>query len=210
MKIGIYVDASNVSMSGGYSMRYDVLKEYCLKGQEPTRLNTYLAYDVERAREDYAYRDKQQNYFSILRSFGYKIIIKPLKRYYGENGDEFTKANVDLDMATDMLIQAKHLDKVYLLTGDGDFTKVVRALQDFGVRVELIAFKNISRDLTHECDAFTSGYIIPNLLPVEGQHFDDWGLLGTRVRGVCYEIQYKHSFGFFRYLDKDQNPKPAF
>ncbi len=210
MKIGIYVDASNISMSGGYAMRYDILKEYCLDNITPSRMITYLAYDKERAKEDSIYRNKQQNYFSILRNFGYKIVIKHIKRFIDESGVEITKANADLDMAIDIIMQAKNLDKVIILTGDGDFKRVVHVIQNMGVRAEVIAFKNVSRDLIFESDTYTSGFVIPNLVPVEDQEFDEWGLLGSRVRGVCYEIQYKHTFGFFKYMDLDYNYQPVF
>ncbi len=210
MKIGIYVDASNVSMSGGYAMRYDILKDYCLGDENPTRMITYLAYDTERAKEDPVYRNKQQNYFSILRNFGYKIVIKYIRRYIGEDGEEVTKSSSDLNMALDIILQAKNLDKIYILTGDGDFKRVIQVLQNMGVRVEVIAFRNVSRDLVYESDTFTSGFVIPNLIPVEDQSINDWGRLGSRVRGVCYEIQYKHTFGFFRYLDVNMEPQPAF
>jgi uncharacterized LabA/DUF88 family protein len=210
MKIGIYVDAANISLSGGYAMRYDVLKEYCLGGHPEVRLTTYLAYDRERAKEDHIYRNRQQNYFSILRNFGYKIVIKNIRRFKGEDGQEFTKANADLDMAVDMIVQARNLDKVFLLTGDGDFQRVVRTIQNMGVRVEVMAFRNVSKDIVHEADAYTSGFIVPNLIPMEGQESNLWGQLGARVRGVCYEIQHKHSFGFFKYMKPDYTFSPAF
>lgn len=210
MKKGIYVDASNIGLSGGYAMRYDILNDFCLGGDSPVRLATYLAYDKERAREEPAYRNRQQNYFSILRNFGFKIIVKNVRRFHDESGGEYARANADLDMAVDIITQAGNLDKIYILTGDGDFTRVVRAVQDMGVRVEVVAFRNVARDLVHECDSFTSGFVIPNLLPMDGQDFDEWGQLGSRVRGVCYEIQFKHTFGFFRYMDTDYNYRPAF
>ena len=34
-------------------------------------MNTYMVFDEERAEEDQEYREKQQGYFSVLRSFGY-------------------------------------------------------------------------------------------------------------------------------------------
>ncbi len=210
MKVGIYVDAANISLSGGYSMRYDVLRDYCLGEDDGTRLNTYLVFDVERARNDPAYKNKQQNYFSIIRNFGYKVITKNVKRFYTDEGDEVVKASVDFDMAVDMLVQGPRLDKIFVLTGDGDFRRVVRAMQNFGARVEVIGFKNVSRHLMHESDGFTSGFIIPNLLPMEEQPMEDWGRLGSRVRGVCYEIQYKYNFGFFRYIDLEGDYNSAF
>ena len=68
-----------------------------------------------------------------------------MKWFKDDEGNKVSKANADLDMAVDMLLQSKNLDKMYLLTGDGDFRNVVRAVQNEGVRVEVIAFKNISK-----------------------------------------------------------------
>ena len=201
MKIGIFVDAENITRSGGYAMRYDVLKEYCSRYNEPLRLNTYLTVDVERSKADKEYREKHMTYLSILRSFGYKVITKAIKWFEDENGTRYGKANADLDMAVDILTQSQNLDKVYLLTGDGDFTRVVQAVQNMGARVELIAFRYISRELLHEVDQFTSGYLIPNLLSVEGQKPEDWGKDGFRVRGVCYSVH--EGFGFLRVYNRD-------
>jgi uncharacterized LabA/DUF88 family protein/cold shock CspA family protein len=209
MKAGIFVDAANISVNGGYSMRYDVLKEYCLRNNtQLIRLNTYLAYDSERAENDYEYRDRQVAYHSVLRSFGFKVITKTIKRFVTEEGEFVSKANADIDMAVDMLLQSNNLDKIYLLTGDSDFQKVVQAVQNKGARVEQIAFKNIAKELTHEVDFFTSGYIIPNLIPIKDQESEQWGKEGCRVRGTCYALQ--DGFGFMRYLDFDHENHEIF
>ena len=48
-KIGVYVDAANISRNGGQRMQYDILREFaCRDGAEAQRLNVYLAYDEER------------------------------------------------------------------------------------------------------------------------------------------------------------------
>jgi hypothetical protein len=48
---------------------------------------------------------------------------------------------------------------------------------------------------------FTSGYLIPNLLPV-GQSSDStpWGLVGSRVRGTCYYYKANEHYGFMRFI----------
>jgi uncharacterized LabA/DUF88 family protein len=200
MKAGIFVDAANVSVNGGYSMRYDVLKDYCLRGDTSLlRLNTYLAFDSERSENDFEYRDRQIAYHSVLRSFGFKVITKSIKRFVTEEGEFVSKANADIDMAVDMLLQSTNLEKIFILTGDGDFQKVVQAVQNNGARVELIAFKNVAKNLMHEVDFFTSGYLIPNLIPIRDQDSEDWGRENHRVRGTCYALQ--DGFGFMRYYD---------
>ena len=56
-KIGVYVDVANINRNGGYGMHYDVLREFaCRDGAEAIRLNAYVSFDVERAREDVAAR----------------------------------------------------------------------------------------------------------------------------------------------------------
>jgi uncharacterized LabA/DUF88 family protein len=207
IKIGIYVDSANINRNGGYSMRYDILRNYCARSGYPIRLNTYLPFDKERAETDIEYRNKQYGYYSVLRNFGYKVITKAVRWYYDDE-TRYGKANVDLDMAVDMLIQAKNLDKIFLLTGDGDFIKVVQAVQNMGVRVEIIAFKNISQSLIFESDYFTSGYLIPNLIPIPDQDPEDWAQIDYRVRAMVYAVN--EGYGFLRYMDLDFNLREVF
>lgn len=200
-KIGVYVDGSNISMNGGYGMRYDVLREFAARDDaEVVRLNAYLSFDPRRADEDDVYRRGQENFHASLRDMGYKVIQKDMKWYSDDMGKSYGKANVDLDMAVELLLQSENLDRVVLATGDGDFVQVVRALQNKGCRVEVIAFRNVSRALKNEADLYFSGYLIPNLLPVQGPRDQaPWGELGSRVRGVCYSHNEK-GFGFLRFL----------
>ncbi|MBB5022316.1 NYN domain-containing protein [Desulfurispira natronophila] len=204
-KVGVYVDVANLVRNGGYGMRYEVLREFaCRDSAELVRLNAYVSFDVDRASKDNVYRYKMTNFYSILRDFGYKVIEKPVKWYVDENGNRFGKANADLDMAVDALLQSENLDRVLLVTGDGDFVQVVRALQNKGCRVETLAFQHISSDLKKESDMFMSGYLIPNLLPMDspdGRRVA-WGDVGSRVRGFCYHHDDNQNFGFMRFLQK--------
>lgn len=210
MKVGIFVDSTNVSRNGGFAMRYDILRDFCSQQATPVRMNTYVAFDRERAEEDFDYRDKQYGYFAVLRSFGYKVITKPVRWYTDDEGVRYGKASADLDMAVDIMQQGQHLDKVIILTGDSDFKKVVAALQSIGVRMELIGFKNVGRELINECDLFTSGYMIPNLLPVPGQDPESWGEEGFRVRGTVYSVVPEKKFGFLRYLSLEYQTEEVF
>ena len=201
MRVGVYVDVANLAHNGGYGMRYDVLRAFaCRDGADPIRLNAYVGYDAERADHDLPYRQGQIGFFSVLRDFGYKVIQKTVKWYTDEQGNRYGKANVDLDLAVDALLQSANLDRVLLGTGDGDFVQVVRALQNKGCRVEVVAFENVSADLRAEADLFLSGYLIPNLLPTSAaRNSPPWGELGARVRGVCYSHT-DRGFGFLRFM----------
>ena len=206
VRVGVYVDAENVTRNGGRGLRYDVLREFaCRDGADALRLNSYTSRDPERAEQDDVYVRNVRSFHEALRDFGYKVIVKPVKWYLNEDGNRFGKANSDLDMAVDVLLEARNIDRVLLATGDGDFTKVVRALQNMGCRVEVVAFDNVSGDLRREADLFVSGYLIPRLLPDETRG-PDWGEEGSRVRGLCYWYDSLKGFGFIRYLRSFAGP----
>ena len=201
-RIGLYIDVANINRNGGYGMRFDVLRDFaCRDNGEPIRLNAYVAYDEERTKTDHDYRERTFNFHSTLRDYGYKVIEKKVTWYTDESGNRFGKANADLDMAVDALLQSENLEKVIMATGDGDFVQVVRALQNKGCRVESVAFQNVSSNLKREVDLFMSGYLIPNLLPIDGtDNKKHWGEEGSRVRGICYTFNKTKKFGFMRYL----------
>jgi hypothetical protein len=79
---------------------------------------------------------------------------------------------------------------------------VVRALQNKGCRVELIGFKNVSRQLQQESDAFYPGFVIPDLLPIAYAPRNEWGKPGSCVRGVCTKWIADKGYGFLRILDR--------
>lgn len=198
LKVGVYVDSVNIAMNGGRGMRYDVLREFAARGgAELIRLNAYIAHDPDRAEEDPVYRERQGSFMTALRNYGFKVIRKDVAWYVNDDGRRVGKANADLDLAVDALLQSDNLDRVVLATGDGDFAKVVQALQNRGRRVEVVAFKNVSRLLRAEADLFVSGYLIPGLR-TEDQDAP-WGEVGSRVRGVCYNVK-EEGYGFLRVI----------
>ncbi|MBI1831371.1 MAG: NYN domain-containing protein, partial [Planctomycetes bacterium] len=198
LRSGVYVDAENISRTGGRGMRFEVVRDFaCRDGADALRLNAYLAFDEERARHDSTYRDRATRYHFALRAAGFKVIEKAVQWFTNEDGAKVSKANSDLDLAVDLLLQSAKLDRVVLVSGDGDFVQVVRALQNIGCRVELLAFENVSYYLRCECDLFVSGYLVPGLLP---GRVGVWGETGSRVRGTCYHYNSEKGYGFFRYL----------
>ena len=203
LRVGVYVDAENLSRNSGDRMQYRVLRDIaCRQNGQPIRLNTYIAFDDRRAQVDAPYRESMLEYYSAVRDAGFKIIEKKVQHFVDANGVERTKANADLDMAVDCLLQSEHLDRVVLGTGDGDFVQVVRALQNRGCRVEIIAFDNVSGNLRREADHFLSGYLVPGLIP-SPPGGKGWGQPGSRVRGVCYYYPPTgKEVGFLRYLDR--------
>jgi uncharacterized LabA/DUF88 family protein len=194
LKTGIYVDAENIRMCGGYGMRYDVLVELASVGKSILlRANSYLAEDRERTKDDPEYRQKLYRYHDVIRQCGFKVIKKLVKHFVDDEGILTTKANADMDLAIDALLQARNLDRIILLTGDGDFIRLVLALQNMGCRVEVIGFRYVSNDLKEAADSFLSGYLIPGLLPIAGQSGE------PRHRGIPINYNADRGFGFLRY-----------
>ena len=202
--VGVYVDLSNLNMGGGYGMRFDVLRDFASRdGYDPVRLNVYAVFDEEKGRTDNNYRHGTNDFYSTLRDWGYKVIEKKVKWFTDELGNRHSKANTDLEMAVDALLQSEGMEKVILATGDGDFVQVARALQSKGLRCEVVAFKNVSYDLKKEADLFVSGYLIPGLLPIEVG--GEWGKPGSKVRGTCNKFFKDKGYGFMRFLNRLDN-----
>lgn len=201
LRVGVYADVENLARNGGYGLRYDVLREFASRGGlEPVRLNAYVAFDFDRAKDDPQYRDNATNFHSALRDFGYRVVQKPIQWLSDENGNSVGRANADFDMAVEALLQSDKLDRVLLATGSADFAQVTCALQAKGCRVEAVGFNNVSEDLRTSVDLYVSGHLIPSLLPSHGGD-GRWGEEGSRVRGVCYSYSHDRGFGFLRYLD---------
>lgn len=117
---------------------------------------------------DASYKAKIAKYFATLRSHGFKLIRKTVRRFKEDDGTVTTKANADMELAVDALLQSKNVDRVILCTGDGDFVRLVSALQDQGRRVEVIAFDNVSSELQATADTYRCGYLIEGLLLRDG------------------------------------------
>ncbi len=203
-KVGVYCDVANMYRNGGQRMQYDVLREFaCRDYAEPVRLNAYVTFDAERAKTDFNYRDGAKSFHSKLRDYGYKVNVKEIHWYRDDSGSRYGKADAALDLAVDALLQSEKLNRVLIASGDGDFVNVVRALQNRGCRVEIVALDNGSGKLKQEADLFISGYLIPDMIPLvrgAGGTRPEWGDIGSRVRGWCYWHEPDRGFGYFRFL----------
>src|SRR5262249_35924035 len=137
LKAGIFLDMENLMRNGGWGIRYEVVKALAeAQGAVVLRANAYMAVDYQREAQDFAHKQKKEGYRAAIRRNGFHLVLKAVKRYRDEDGEEVVKANADLDLAVDALLQSENLDYVLLGTGDGDFLRLVRALQGHGKRVD--------------------------------------------------------------------------
>ncbi|HVL54362.1 MAG TPA: NYN domain-containing protein, partial [Vitreimonas sp.] len=96
--------------------------------------------------------ENQRNFHSFLARSGYRVVSKDIRKY----GDGKVKANLDIELVVDMMKTARNLDIAIVVSGDGDFAPAIRAVQEQGVRVEVISFRgNTSSDLIEVADQFT-------------------------------------------------------
>ena len=70
---------------------------------------------------------------------GYRMVTKPVKEYTDTAGRRRFKGSMDIELAVDMMEIADHVDHIMLFTGDGDFKKLVEAVQRKGVKVTVVA-----------------------------------------------------------------------
>ncbi|MBK1698012.1 LabA-like NYN domain-containing protein [Rhodovibrio salinarum] len=70
---------------------------------------------------------------------GYTMVTKPTKEFTDSSGRRKTKGNMDIELAIDMLEISNYLDHVVLFSGDGDFRRLIEAVQRKAVRTTIIS-----------------------------------------------------------------------
>lgn len=70
---------------------------------------------------------------------GYTMVTKPTKEFVDSSGRRKIKGNMDIELAIDMMEMADHIDHIVLFSGDGDFRRLLEAVQRKGVRVTVVS-----------------------------------------------------------------------
>ncbi len=70
---------------------------------------------------------------------GYTMVTKPTKEFTDAAGRRKIKGNMDIELAIDVMEMAERLDHIVLFSGDGDFRRLVEAVQRKGVRVTVVS-----------------------------------------------------------------------
>lgn len=109
---------------------------------------------------------EEQDRFSPIRPLvdwldynGFSVVTKPAKSYTDSAGNRRMRGDMDIELAIDVLEAAAWLDHVVLFSGDGDFRRLVEAVQHKGVRVTVISTLKSSPpmaadDLRRQADEF--------------------------------------------------------
>ena len=135
-KVGLFIDGANLYASAralGFDIDYKRLLN-AISG-EGTLIRAYY----------YTALLEDQEYSPIrplvdwLDYNGYTMVTKPAKEFTDANGRRKIKGNMDIELAIDVLEMADHLDNIVLFSGDGDFRRLVEAVQRKGVRVTVVS-----------------------------------------------------------------------
>lgn len=190
LRAGIFLDMENLVRCGGWGIRFRAVRQLVeAQGGTVLRANAYMAIDRQREEQDPEHRIKKSEYRDAVRREGFHLCLKDVQRFVDEDGQPYTRADVDLDLAVDAMLQTENLDTILLGTGDGNYLRLVEALQNRGRRVELLSFSNTSARLRRAVDTHYNGFLYPGILP-EGR--DEEG----RRRGIMHHVIEEKGFGF--------------
>jgi len=70
---------------------------------------------------------------------GYTMVTKPTKEFTDAAGRRKIKGNMDIELAVDVMEMAEHLEHAIIFSGDGDFRRLVDAVQRKGLRVSVVS-----------------------------------------------------------------------
>lgn len=84
--------------------------------------------------------EKQHRFLQWMSYSGFRVITKAVT----QAPNSVKKANLDVEIAVDMMMLAQHCDTAVLVSGDGDFAYVVDAIADQGVRVEVVGLRSMT------------------------------------------------------------------
>ena len=151
-KIAVFIDVQNlqeVFEKQGAEIRYDKLKEYLEKeyarmGGEILKFVAFIPYKLD--------DEKRFKLVDAISLAGYRVITKIAK----ERPDGSVKANMDLEIAIEVLVMYKVLDEIVLITGDSDFAPLIDYVAKRGIRVRIIGPGRgpTSIELIREADDF--------------------------------------------------------
>ena len=146
-RVAIFIDGSNLfSAITHLNIRIDYTKllHHLTKERKLLRAYFYTAVDST--------NKKQQSFLSGMRNYGYRVVTKELIQH----SDGSKKANLEVEIAVDMLTLARYCDTLILLSGEGELNYVVDAVSYQGVRVEVVSLGLMTSDsLLSVADCYT-------------------------------------------------------
>ncbi|HTH96180.1 MAG TPA: NYN domain-containing protein [Stellaceae bacterium] len=175
-KIGLFIDGSNLYAAAkalGFDIDYKRLLDVFREHGQLIRAFYYTALIEE---QDYS---PIRPLVDWLDYNGYTMVTKPTKEFTDTAGRRKIKGNMDIELAIDVMEMAPHLDHVVLFSGDGDFRRLVEAVQRKGVRVTVVSTIRshppmVADELRRQADNFVElNDIAPQIMRSHSGHRDD-------------------------------------
>jgi uncharacterized LabA/DUF88 family protein len=135
-RIALFVDGSNLYAAAralGFDIDYRRLLEVFTEKGKLLRAFYYTALI-----EDQEYSPIRP-LVDWLDYNGYTMVTKPTKEFTDDAGRRKLKGNMDIELAIDVMEMAEHLDHAIIFSGDGDFRRLVDAVQRKGLRVSVVS-----------------------------------------------------------------------
>jgi uncharacterized LabA/DUF88 family protein len=164
-RVAVFIDGNNLFHAARFhniDIDYNKLLRVLLGDGRLLRAFFYTGVDVG--------AERQQGFLLWMRRNGFRVIQKELKTFY----DGTRKANLDVEIAVDMLSLAGRYDTAVLVSGDEDFVYAVNAVAYKGCRVEVAGFRSNTA---------------PKLIDV-ADYFIDLGEIGEKVRKEAHGPRY--------------------
>lgn len=135
-RMGLFIDGSNL-YAAARSLNFDIdykrlLEVFASKG------HLIRAFYYTALVEDQEYSPIRP-LVDWLDYNGYTMVTKPTKEFTDAQGRRKIKGNMDIELAIDVMEMAEHLDHIVIFSGDGDFRRLVDAVQRKGVRVTVVS-----------------------------------------------------------------------
>jgi uncharacterized LabA/DUF88 family protein len=155
-RLALFIDGANLYAAAralGFDIDYKRLRELFAKNGRLIRAFYYTALI-----EDQEYSPIRP-LIDWLDYNGYTMVTKPTKEFTDATGRRKIKGNMDIELAIDVMEMAQHLDHIVLFSGDGDFRRLVEAVQRKGVRVTVVSTVRsqppmVADELRRQADTF--------------------------------------------------------
>jgi uncharacterized LabA/DUF88 family protein len=135
-RLAIFIDGANLygaARSLGFDIDYKLLLKWAASKGRLVRAFYYTALI-----EDQEYSPIRP-LVDWLDYNGYTMVTKPTKEFTDASGRRKIKGNMDIELAIDVMEMAEHVQHIMLFSGDGDFRRLVEAVQRKGVRVTVVS-----------------------------------------------------------------------
>lgn len=136
-RVCVFIDAANILYSQQtlhWRVDYEKLKKYFEKECDLRAVYFYTG----RVGENH----KQNSFLEKLKSFGYKVKAKEVKRIKISRNTYEWKGNLDTELIIDALKYSDDFDTFILMSGDSDFASLLDELKSKGKRVVVMSSKH--------------------------------------------------------------------